>query len=152
MNTKDIRYAIPPGQIILDELEARGMDWEQFARAIGGEFADRAAVVDGSTTLTPEIADKIALLFETDSKIWLKLEEAYREAIEDNKPLLTETNAKGAVKKAVSGKLLLRIPVSLHDRASDVADLEGVSLNQLLMSYIAEGIGRSEQRRMNQGS
>lgn len=40
-----------------------------------------------------------------------------------------------------SGKLSLRIPKSLHKQVSEQADKEGCSINQLLMMYIAMGIG-----------
>jgi antitoxin HicB len=41
-----------------------------------------------------------------------------------------------------SGQLRLRLPKSLHERVSQLATAEGVSLNTLLLSLIAEGCGR----------
>jgi antitoxin HicB len=41
-----------------------------------------------------------------------------------------------------SGQLRLRLPKSLHERVSQLATAEGVSLNALLLSLIAEGCGR----------
>lgn len=43
-----------------------------------------------------------------------------------------------------SGKILLRLPVSLHSRLQRMAEEQGVSLNQLLVALIAEGVGRYE--------
>ena len=40
-----------------------------------------------------------------------------------------------------SGKLVLRIPKSLHKRAAHMAASEGVSLNQFILSSLAEQIG-----------
>jgi predicted HicB family RNase H-like nuclease len=40
-----------------------------------------------------------------------------------------------------SGRVTLRIPKSMHKKASALADIEGVSLNQFLVSTIAEAVG-----------
>lgn len=40
-----------------------------------------------------------------------------------------------------NGKIALRIPKSMHRRLVMKADEEGVSLNQLLVSYLAEMLG-----------
>ena len=42
----------------------------------------------------------------------------------------------------VSGKLLARLPKSLHAALLERAGIEGVSANTLLVSLVAEGIGR----------
>lgn len=44
-----------------------------------------------------------------------------------------------------SGKLVVRMPRGLHRRAAIAADREGVSLNQLIVSAIAECIGLRSQ-------
>jgi antitoxin HicB len=43
-----------------------------------------------------------------------------------------------------SGQLRLRLPKSLHETVSQLATAEGVSLNTLMLSLIAEGCGRRE--------
>lgn len=43
--------------------------------------------------------------------------------------------------QAFSGKIALRLPKSLHRRASEAANKESVSLNQFLVSVIAEAVG-----------
>lgn len=43
-----------------------------------------------------------------------------------------------------SGQLRLRLPKSLHEAVSQLATAEGVSLNTLMLSLIAEGCGRRE--------
>src|SRR5271154_1029776 len=40
-----------------------------------------------------------------------------------------------------SGRLVLRLPKSLHKKAAWMAEREGVSLNQLIVSSLAESIG-----------
>jgi len=43
----------------------------------------------------------------------------------------------------VNGKVALRLPKSLHRRAVLYAAREGVSLNQFLMTLVAEHVGRA---------
>lgn len=49
---------------------------------------------------------------------------------------------------AFSGKLVVRLPKSLHKRAARTAAQEGVSLNQFIVSSIAEQVGYSQARPM----
>ena len=43
---------------------------------------------------------------------------------------------------SASGKFVQRLPRSIHSRLQSRAKAEGVSLNQLVTAYIAEGLGR----------
>ena len=45
-----------------------------------------------------------------------------------------------------SGQLRLRLPKSLHEAVSHLATAEGVSINTLMLSLIAEGCGRRSAR------
>ena len=43
-----------------------------------------------------------------------------------------------------SGKFVARVPKTVHARLTSRAKAEGVSLNALVLSFIAEGLGRKE--------
>lgn len=45
-----------------------------------------------------------------------------------------------------SGKFVARVPKTLHARLTSRARAEGVSLNALVLTFIAEGLGRRERR------
>ncbi len=47
----------------------------------------------------------------------------------------------------VSGKWVQRVPKSLHQRLTEQAQLEGVSLNTLVVSMIAESLGERTQEK-----
>jgi antitoxin HicB len=47
---------------------------------------------------------------------------------------------------SVSGRFVQRVPKSLHRQLVDEAKSEGVSLNTLVVSLVAEGIGRRVMR------
>jgi len=47
----------------------------------------------------------------------------------------------------MSGKFVQRVPKSLHAKLAVLAKQEGVSLNSLVLTFIAEGIGMREDKR-----
>lgn len=49
-----------------------------------------------------------------------------------------------AAAPAVSGKFVARVPKSIHAKLTSRAKTEGVSLNTLVLTLIAEGLGRRE--------
>ena len=53
---------------------------------------------------------------------------------------------------AASGKWVQRIPRTMHHRLNNKAKEEGVSLNSLVLSMIAEGLGRRDSSMNNQNS
>lgn len=46
--------------------------------------------------------------------------------------------------KKASGKIALRLPISLHGKLIDSAKEEGISLNAFLVSLITESVVRKE--------
>jgi len=42
----------------------------------------------------------------------------------------------------VSGKFVTRLPKSVHAKLAESAKAEGVSLNTLVLAFVAEGLGR----------
>ena len=48
---------------------------------------------------------------------------------------------------AASGKFVARVPKSIHAQLAVRAKAEGVSLNTLVLAFIAEGLGRRAERR-----
>ena len=46
----------------------------------------------------------------------------------------------------MSGKFVQRVPKSLHAKLSVIARREGVSLNTLVLTFIAEGVGMREEK------
>jgi len=46
--------------------------------------------------------------------------------------------------KGYSGKFIIRVPKSLHSKLDQMAEREGVSLNQYLVSTLSHVVGRNE--------
>ena len=76
------------------------------------------------------------------------------EALENGKDALKSTIAALKAKdipipapnggSVASGKFVARVPRTVHARLSSRAKAEGVSLNTLVLAFIAEGLGRKE--------
>lgn len=45
---------------------------------------------------------------------------------------------------SASGRFVTRLPKSVHAKLAERAKIEGVSLNSLVLAYIAEGLGRDD--------
>jgi predicted RNase H-like HicB family nuclease len=50
------------------------------------------------------------------------------------------------VPEAVSGKFIQRVPKTVHAKLVRRAKAEGVSLNSLVLTFIAEGLGKREEK------
>jgi predicted RNase H-like HicB family nuclease len=48
-----------------------------------------------------------------------------------------------------SGKFIVRLPKSLHRKAVEQAEMEGVSLNQWVLSVVAEAVGQERAIQVN---
>jgi len=47
---------------------------------------------------------------------------------------------------APSGRFVARVPKSIHGQLASRARMEGVSLNTLVVTFLAQGLGRREER------
>ena len=78
------------------------------------------------------------------------------EALVNGRVALKETIAALKAKKlpvpmpnsggVASGKFVARVPKTVHARLASRAKAEGVSLNALVLTFIAQGLGSSERR------
>ncbi|MEI6702416.1 MAG: type II toxin-antitoxin system HicB family antitoxin [Deltaproteobacteria bacterium] len=68
--------------------------------------------------------------------------EAWVAAVTDLKRPVPPPTARPAELVDVSGRFVTRLPKTLHARLQSRARVEGVSINSLAISYIAEGLAR----------
>lgn len=69
---------IHPGEILGEELKARGIKQKDFAAKIGMQATHLSAVINGMRNITPAIADKIAIGLEgIPASFWTGLQEQY---------------------------------------------------------------------------
>ena len=68
----------PPGDLIAEELEARGWSQEDLARITGRPLATINEIIKGKKSITPETALDLAEAFGTSPELWLGLEGDYR--------------------------------------------------------------------------
>ncbi len=72
-----IRFAVPPGQIIRGELEARKWTQERLAAEMGRPYQPINEIVNGRKRITAETAIELALAFGTSDVYWMNLQTAY---------------------------------------------------------------------------
>lgn len=75
-----------PGEILNDELEARGWDTAKFAASLGRTVEATSAILEDRTEITTEIADDIGQALGTGPELWLNLQDIYRSRYTDTDP------------------------------------------------------------------
>jgi len=67
-----------PGEILADELEARGWSQSDLAEILGRPVRLVNELVLGKRSITPETANGLAQAFGTSAELWMNLESAYQ--------------------------------------------------------------------------
>lgn len=69
---------MPPGEIIRDELDARGWTQNDLAEVLGRPFRLVNEIIAGKRAISPETASGLGEAFGTGPQFWMNLETAYR--------------------------------------------------------------------------
>ena len=90
---------IHPGEILKDELEARGISQRKFAASIGVSYSVLNEVVNGKRPVTTEYALKIEAATGIPAHLWVNMQSAYdmQTARHDNKLTAILDNIRKAV-------------------------------------------------------
>ena len=75
---------IPPGEILEEELEARGMTRKDLAARMATDPKDIDEIIRGEKAIDPETAVKLANALGIGARYWLGLETDYRQALARN--------------------------------------------------------------------
>lgn len=73
-----IPVTVPPGDILKEELEARGWSQVEFAEIIGMSPRLVSEIISAKRAITPATAKAIGAAFGTSAQVWLNLEAAYQ--------------------------------------------------------------------------
>lgn len=68
---------IHPGEILRDELMARGISQRQFAKLIDASYSVINEIINGKRPITTEYALKIEAATGTDAQSWVNMQSAY---------------------------------------------------------------------------
>ena len=72
-------WAVPPGDILLELLEDRGMTQAELARRMDRPLKTINEIVKGKAAITPETAIQLERTLGTTARFWNSLESSYRE-------------------------------------------------------------------------
>ncbi|MCY3863620.1 MAG: transcriptional regulator [bacterium] len=75
-----------PGEILNEELEARGWDTAKFAATLGRTFEETPAILEDRVEITVDIADDIGQALGSGPELWLNLQVIYRDRYTDTDP------------------------------------------------------------------
>ncbi|MCZ2156419.1 MAG: HigA family addiction module antidote protein [Bryobacterales bacterium] len=68
---------IHPGEMLRDELEARGLSMNQLARGLCVPMNRISAIVNGKRAITADTALRLARFFGTSAQMWMNLQTDY---------------------------------------------------------------------------
>lgn len=74
-------WAVPPGEVLLEALEERGMSQAELARRMNRPVKTINEIVRGKAAITPETALQLELVLGIAASFWNKLEAHYREQL-----------------------------------------------------------------------
>lgn len=94
------RIPTHPGEIIKDEIDARGMSVNAFAVALGVPASRLDRITKGERAVSPDTAIRLATLLGGSPEVWIRLQAAYDLAI-------TEKQSGKAIRKSVDIKRLV---------------------------------------------
>lgn len=121
----------------------RGRHGKRGGRPFGPNRPYRFALFveeDGTYVLrSPDLAERAARIESLDG-----LGAAMQSAIDERATEDAAAAAEAEKDAQFSGKFVLRLPRSMHRQLTELAETEGVSLNQLALGFLAEGMGRAE--------
>lgn len=72
--------SVPPGELLEEELDARGLEPALFAAAVGLPAATLSSLIKGDIELTWEMALRLEHELGISARFWANLEASYREA------------------------------------------------------------------------
>ena len=73
--------AIPPGELLLEELEASGIEEGEFAQRIGITSEDMDRLFVGKKAITQDIADAIERELGISAYMWVRMEASYQRVL-----------------------------------------------------------------------
>lgn len=88
-------YIIPPGEILEETLDARGIKKKEFAERCGKTAKTISEIIAGKAPITPETALQFERVLGVSARLWSNLESSYRLKLaeqEDKRNLLTYKN------------------------------------------------------------
>ena len=72
--------AIPPGEVLAEEIEVRGISQADFGSRLGLSAPEFRDLIRGDAAVTIEIATQLSQLLGIEATFWMNLEADYRQS------------------------------------------------------------------------
>ena len=112
---------VHPGEILKEELKERGLTQKEFAAQIGMRPSHLSEIVNGKSSITIAIADKLQSALGIDSQSWINLQTQYNY---DLKALESTANASAA--KVATLEVSIEDTALLSDIKRAISMIRGV--------------------------
>lgn len=76
-------YTTPPGYVLQDHIEAKGMTSAEFARRHGLLAGLVESIIEGSAPIDEDLAALFGREFSLEASVWLNMEAIYRRRLAD---------------------------------------------------------------------
>lgn len=123
-------YAIPPGEILEETLEARGLTKAEFAERCGRPAKTISEIIAGKAAITPETAIQFERVLGVAARLWTNLEVQYRlrlaESAESEKLASHQEWAKRFPIAAMAKFGLIRLPSDAGLLVKELLDFLGI--------------------------
>lgn len=126
-----VRTVSPPGDLVAEELEARGWSQQTLAEVMGTSPTLVSEVVNAKRAITPDTAALIALAFGTSTEVWLGLEARYQASLA--KPKKGEDAGRRA-------KLYAKAPLRAMIKRGWIGETKDLTrLEKQLLAFLEQG-------------
>lgn len=78
------KYPISPGEILLEEIQARGWTDSKLAKKMKRPVLEVEHLLEGKIPITKDLADCLSKVFSTSAQFWLNLEFYYQRSKKGN--------------------------------------------------------------------
>ena len=78
-------YVVPPGWILQEYLETRGMSVAELGNLCGISQEKIGLILVGGEPIDAELANKLATIFDLKANVWIRMETSYREGLKQGK-------------------------------------------------------------------
>ena len=133
-------YAVPPGWVLEERLDAHGMTHAEFARRCDRSPKLISEIIAGKAPIVPETAFQFELVLGVDASIWLGIEADYRlymiRAITEKRAEAAGTWSRSFPVRDLAKRGVIRESASTGKAASELLAFFGVaSVNAWKMKY-----------------
>src|SRR4051812_5263931 len=93
------QWISPPGEIVARILALKQIELDDFAETIGLTTRSARGLIEGTTAINQQLAERLAFALGSTPSFWLRCERSYREDARRNFPSYVDSEVKAWLKR-----------------------------------------------------